>query len=106
MQQGPDGLQPTDNFLENAMAPRPSFNDNSEPGESVLASALSDAPESRDIYMNGSHEHGIPARHDWDRLSLTLTLMIVQLTSISHTTCCSRRRKDPDRESPHPSNCL
>jgi len=32
MQQGPDGLQPTDNFLENAMAPRPSFNDFSNPG--------------------------------------------------------------------------
>jgi lysophospholipase len=32
MQQGPDGLQPTDNFLENAMAPRPSFNDFSSPG--------------------------------------------------------------------------
>lgn len=33
MQQGPDGLQPTDNFLENAMAPRPSFNDFSNPGK-------------------------------------------------------------------------
>ena len=32
MQQGPDGLQPTDNFLENAMAPRSSFNDFSNPG--------------------------------------------------------------------------
>ncbi|KAF4978698.1 hypothetical protein FZEAL_4967 [Fusarium zealandicum] len=30
MQQGPDGLHPTDNFLKNAMAPRPSFNDKSE----------------------------------------------------------------------------
>lgn len=34
MQQGPDGLQPTDNFLKNAMAPRPSFNDFSNPGKS------------------------------------------------------------------------
>lgn len=27
MQEGPDGLQPSDNFLEHAMEPRPSFND-------------------------------------------------------------------------------
>ncbi|KAF7543747.1 hypothetical protein G7046_g9936 [Stylonectria norvegica] len=31
MQQGPDGLQPSDGFLESAMAPRPSFNDTSAP---------------------------------------------------------------------------
>lgn len=73
MQQGPDGLQPTDNFLENAMAPRPSFNDRSEPSESVPALTLSIALGSHDIYMNGSHEHGVPAHHDWDHLSLTST---------------------------------
>lgn len=27
MQEGPDGLQPSDNFLKHAMEPRPSFND-------------------------------------------------------------------------------
>ncbi|KAL7797499.1 asparaginase domain-containing protein [Trichoderma ceciliae] len=31
MQEGPDGLAPSDGFLESAMAPRPTFNDNSEP---------------------------------------------------------------------------
>lgn len=31
MQQGPDGLQPSEGFLESAMAPRPSFNDESTP---------------------------------------------------------------------------
>lgn len=31
MQEGPDGLQPSDNFLEHAMEPRPSFNDMSIP---------------------------------------------------------------------------
>lgn len=36
MQQGPDGLQPTDNFLVNAMAPRPSFNDASPRGKFYL----------------------------------------------------------------------
>lgn len=33
MQQGPDGLQPSDGFLDNAMAPRPSFNDASPKGK-------------------------------------------------------------------------
>lgn len=37
MQEGPDGLAPSDGFLESAMAPRPTFNDNSEPnGEFAL----------------------------------------------------------------------
>lgn len=31
MQEGPDGLQPSGNFLEAAMAPRPTFNDQSSP---------------------------------------------------------------------------
>lgn len=31
MQEGPDGLAPSDGFLESAMAPRPTFNDKSEP---------------------------------------------------------------------------
>lgn len=31
MQHGPDGLQPSDNFLKEAMAPRLSFNDMSSP---------------------------------------------------------------------------
>lgn len=31
MQEGPDGLAPSDGFLESAMAPRTVFNDNSEP---------------------------------------------------------------------------
>lgn len=31
MQQGPDGLQPSEGFLDSAMAPRPSFNDRSHP---------------------------------------------------------------------------
>lgn len=31
MQEGPDGLAPTDGFLESAMAPRTTFNDFSEP---------------------------------------------------------------------------
>ncbi|CAG9999865.1 unnamed protein product [Clonostachys byssicola] len=31
MQQGPDGLQPSGDFLESAMAPRPTFNDMSTP---------------------------------------------------------------------------
>jgi lysophospholipase len=33
MQEGPDGLQPSERFLEMAMAPRPTFNDGSSPGE-------------------------------------------------------------------------
>lgn len=33
MQQGPDGLAPRDGFLDNAMAPRPSFNDASPRGK-------------------------------------------------------------------------
>lgn len=31
MQEGPDGLQPSANFLASAMAPRPTFNDQSVP---------------------------------------------------------------------------
>lgn len=38
MQEGPDGLQPSGNFLESAMAPRPTFNDQSgPPGKFVFA---------------------------------------------------------------------
>ncbi len=38
MQEGPDGLQPSSNFLESAMAPRPTFNDQSGPsGKSFAA---------------------------------------------------------------------
>lgn len=37
MQDGPDGLAPSEGFLESAMAPRPTFNDMSgQDGESVL----------------------------------------------------------------------
>lgn len=39
MQEGPDGLAPSDGFLESAMAPRTVFNDNSEPsGECNISS--------------------------------------------------------------------
>ncbi|KAL7956446.1 asparaginase domain-containing protein [Trichoderma compactum] len=38
MQEGPDGLAPSDGFLESAMAPRPTFNDNSEPSVKLQAS--------------------------------------------------------------------
>jgi lysophospholipase len=38
MQEGPDGLAPSDGFLESAMAPRTVFNDNSEPSGEYLAS--------------------------------------------------------------------
>lgn len=31
MQHGPDGLQPSQGFMDDAMAPRPSFNDMSSP---------------------------------------------------------------------------
>ena len=31
MQNGPDGLQPSQGFMESGMAPRPSFNDMSSP---------------------------------------------------------------------------
>lgn len=40
MQQTPDGLQPTDGFLENAMAPRPSFNDASPRGIYIPISCI------------------------------------------------------------------
>ena len=33
MQPSPDGLVPMTGFLQNAMAPRPSFNDASSPGK-------------------------------------------------------------------------
>ncbi len=33
MRPSADGLAPMDGFLEHAMAPRPSFNDGSSPGE-------------------------------------------------------------------------
>lgn len=36
MQEGPDGLQPSGNFLEAAMAPSPSFNDQSAPPGAFL----------------------------------------------------------------------
>lgn len=36
MQEGPDGLAPSDGFLESAMAPRTVFNDNSEPSGEYL----------------------------------------------------------------------
>lgn len=35
MQPSVDGLIPMTGFLKNAMAPRPSFNDNSKPGRST-----------------------------------------------------------------------
>ncbi|ATY66883.1 60 kDa lysophospholipase [Cordyceps militaris] len=38
MQEGPDGLQPSGNFLESAMAPRPTFNDQSGPHVTMQAS--------------------------------------------------------------------
>lgn len=37
MQQGPDGLQPSGDFLESAMAPRPTFNDMSTPRGKLLS---------------------------------------------------------------------
>ncbi|KAM0457830.1 hypothetical protein ACHAPV_006375 [Trichoderma viride] len=37
MQEGPDGLAPSDGFLESAMAPRTVFNDNSEPSVKLQA---------------------------------------------------------------------
>lgn len=37
MQEGPDGLQPSDNFLKHAMEPRPSFNDMSIAESSIQA---------------------------------------------------------------------
>lgn len=37
MQEGPDGLQPSGNFLEAAMAPRPTFNDQSSPSGMFLS---------------------------------------------------------------------
>ncbi|KAH6611045.1 lysophospholipase [Trichoderma cornu-damae] len=37
MQEGPDGLAPSDGFLESAMAPRPTFNDASEPSVKLQA---------------------------------------------------------------------
>lgn len=40
MQEGPDGLQPSGNFLEAAMAPSPSFNDNSAPPGTSLSTSL------------------------------------------------------------------
>lgn len=36
MQPSPDGLVPMTGFLQNAMAPRPSFNDASAPGMAML----------------------------------------------------------------------
>ncbi|KEY66184.1 hypothetical protein S7711_07641 [Stachybotrys chartarum IBT 7711] len=53
MQPGPDGLQPSERFLETAMAPRPSFNDSSSPdvklqaflnGESLTIDSLRTPP--------------------------------------------------------------
>lgn len=41
MQEGPDGLQPSNGFLESAMAPRPSFNDQTSPsGIHIMVGSL------------------------------------------------------------------
>lgn len=46
MQNGPDGLQPTEGFMEMAMAPRPDFNDPSSPsGVPALHCAMPMAPQ-------------------------------------------------------------
>lgn len=44
MQNGPDGLQPTQGFLESAMAPRPSFNDMSSSSFSSPSSSGTSTP--------------------------------------------------------------
>lgn len=52
MQEGPDGLAPSDGFLESAMAPRTVFNDNSEPsGECSISSYKSYISHESHIYI-------------------------------------------------------
>lgn len=51
MQDGPDGLQPTQGFMESAMAPRPSFNDASSPrGMSGASTAVS-------VFVQSTQDH-------------------------------------------------
>ncbi|KAF5599815.1 lysophospholipase [Fusarium pseudoanthophilum] len=84
MQQGPDGLQPTDNFLENAMAPRPSFNDFSNPdtlpavrdGEKIQIDSLRTPATAYNrhvrygiIEFNPLLDSSSISAHDWDAMA-------------------------------------
>ncbi|KAF4992786.1 hypothetical protein FDECE_13616 [Fusarium decemcellulare] len=84
MQQGPDGLQPTDNFLVNAMAPRPPFNDGSESitlnairdGEKIQIESLRTPPTAYErhvrygiIEFNPLLDSSSIEAHDWDAMA-------------------------------------
>ncbi|KPM38364.1 hypothetical protein AK830_g8203 [Neonectria ditissima] len=84
MQQGPDGLQPTDEFLENAMAPRPSFNDGGprvtlpayRNGQRVAIPSLRTPPTAYERHIRYGILEFTPlldsssiSAHDWDAMA-------------------------------------
>ncbi|KAF7546433.1 hypothetical protein G7Z17_g8442 [Cylindrodendrum hubeiense] len=84
MQQTPDGLQPTSNFLENAMAPRPSFNDNGPKvtlpayrnGQRIHIDSLRTPPTAYDRHVrygilefNPLLDSSSIEAHDWDAMA-------------------------------------
>lgn len=66
MQQTPDGLQPTSNFLENAMAPRPSFNDFGPKGmfSTILIVRSPRQPTCTRLIMTCIHHDTPPLHHN------------------------------------------
>ncbi|KAH8733340.1 asparaginase-domain-containing protein [Ilyonectria robusta] len=87
MQQTPDGLQPTSNFLENAMAPRPSFNDFSPKvtlpayrnGQRIHIDSLRTPPTAYDRHVrygilefNPLLDSSSIEAHDWDAMAMAV----------------------------------
>ncbi|KAI5461140.1 asparaginase-domain-containing protein [Mariannaea sp. PMI_226] len=87
MQQTPDGLQPTGGFLENAMAPRPSFNDGSarvtlpcyRNGQRLAIDSLRTPPTAYDrqvrygiVEFDPLLDSSSISAHDWDAMAMCI----------------------------------